>query len=69
MITTSMDDVNVQVLKSQKLLLVGFLITVLIVALLLGVMIRRVALRPLKEVIERVKDIAEGEGDLTRGSM
>jgi methyl-accepting chemotaxis protein len=66
MITTSMEGVNIQVQKSQRLLLTGSLLTVLIVALLLGFMIRRVALRPLTEVVERVKDIAEGGGDLTR---
>jgi methyl-accepting chemotaxis protein len=66
MITTSMEGVNLEVQNSQKQLLTLSSITVIILVLLLRAMMKRVVLKPLVEVTERVKDIAEGGGDLTR---
>ena len=66
MITTSMEGVNLEVQKSQRQLLLVSIITVVVLVLLLRLMMKRVVISPLIEVSDRVKDIAEGGGDLTR---
>jgi methyl-accepting chemotaxis protein len=66
MITTSMEDVNLQVQKSKNLLLGFSIVTLTIVVLLMRMMLKRVVLNPLNEVVVRMRDIAEGGGDLTR---
>jgi methyl-accepting chemotaxis protein len=47
---------------------VGVMVTLAsaVVALLLGLLIQRTITRPLKNVVDALRDIAEGEGDLTR---
>lgn len=66
MITTSMEGVNMEVQRSQRRLLLISVMTVVALMILLRAMMKRVVIKPLIEVSDRVKDIAEGGGDLTR---
>jgi methyl-accepting chemotaxis protein len=65
MISTSMEGVNAALKQSERYLFVAFVGTVLVVVILLRSMIKRIVLAPVTTVGGRVKEIAEGGGDLT----
>ncbi|HTN44021.1 MAG TPA: HAMP domain-containing methyl-accepting chemotaxis protein [Nitrospiria bacterium] len=65
MISTSMEGVNAALKQSQRNLSLAFVGTVLVLVYLLRSMIKRIVLAPVNTVGGRVKEIAEGGGDLT----
>lgn len=65
MISTSLEGANAALKENQRYLLMASLVTVGVLIILLRVLMRRVVLAPVNNVVGRVKDIAEGEGDLT----
>ncbi|MBI3994651.1 MAG: HAMP domain-containing protein [Nitrospirae bacterium] len=65
MISTSLEGAHAALGENQRYLLMASLATIGILIALLRVMMKRVVLTPVQNVVGRVKDIAEGEGDLT----
>jgi len=65
MISTSMEQVAAALKQSQRDLLIASLATFAALIVLLKLLMRRVVLSPVTNVVGRVRDIAEGEGDLT----
>jgi len=65
MISTSMEGANAALKMNQRYLLVASLVTVGVLIGLLRIVMKRVVLLPVRNVVGRVKAIAEGEGDLT----
>lgn len=59
------DDVTAHIHKIQ-IGITGALVTLLILCVLLASMVARSITRPVKAVVHTIKDIAQGEGDLTR---
>lgn len=66
MITTSLDEVYGELAGSRNRWIVYGLLTVLSVALLLGLLVRGVITRPVDRTVGMLKSIAEGKGDLTK---
>jgi len=65
MISTSMEPVGAALKQSEQDLLMASLATLGALIILLRILIRRMVLAPVTRVAGRVRDIAEGEGDLT----
>ncbi|HEY5593910.1 MAG TPA: HAMP domain-containing methyl-accepting chemotaxis protein [Nitrospiria bacterium] len=65
MISTSLEGANAALKENQRYLLVASLVTVGVLIIFLRMLMRRVVLSPVNNVVGRVKNIAEGEGDLT----
>ena len=65
MISTSMEGVNAALKQNQRYLFMAFVGTALVLVYLLRAMIKRIVLAPVNTVGGRIKDIAEGGGDLT----
>ena len=60
--TKTMSDIKTSALKNSLLSLVGI---VLVIVVAIYLLVNRLIARPLKNITGMVKDIAEGEGDLT----
>ena len=60
--TKTMSDIKTSTLKNSLLSLVGI---VLVIVVAIYLLVNRLIARPLKNITGMVKDIAEGEGDLT----
>lgn len=65
MISTSMEELNIALKQSERYLLTASVTAVLVLLILMRLMMKRVVLNPVGNVMARVRDIAEGEGDLT----
>ncbi|MBI3610095.1 MAG: methyl-accepting chemotaxis protein [Nitrospirae bacterium] len=65
MISTSLEGMNAALKQSQWYLFLASLTTVAVLIAFLRFLMRRVVLTPVNNVVGCVKDIAEGEGDLT----
>ncbi len=65
MISTSLEGANAALKQNQRYLMMASLGTVAVMIILLRMLMKRVVLSPVNNVVGRVKDIAEGEGDLT----
>lgn len=65
MISTSMEGVNAALKQSERYLIMAFVGTMIVMGYLLRSMIKRIVLAPVNTVGGRVKEIAEGGGDLT----
>jgi methyl-accepting chemotaxis protein len=64
-ISTSLEEANAALMQSQRDLLIASVATVGVLTILLRFLMNRLVLVPVNNVVGRVKDIAEGEGDLT----
>lgn len=65
MISSATDQMWNEVGANRRQLLWGALGTMTVVGLLLQVSLRRGVFNPLHRVVERIKDVSDGEGDLT----
>ena len=65
MISTSTQRIDAALLETRQFLITASVVTVLILILLMRLLMRRVVLVPVNTIVSRVKDIAEGGGDLT----
>ncbi len=63
-----MDDAYIQELLTQSLvrLLIKILALATVLTLVLSLLMKTVVIRPIREVISAMRDIAQGEGDLTQ---
>ncbi len=66
MISTSLQGVQTALGDSQRYLFLASLTTLAILVVLLRILMKRMVLSPVKTMVARVRDIAEGEGDLTK---
>ncbi|MEW6682260.1 MAG: methyl-accepting chemotaxis protein, partial [Nitrospirota bacterium] len=65
MISSATDQMRTEVSGNRKQLLWGAFGTITVVGLLLRVSLNRGVFTPLHRVVERIKNVSEGEGDLT----
>ncbi len=65
-ITVPIEKINTALYINKALIAVGSIAGILIITVLIYVIIRRTVKRPLGTVISMLKDIAHGEGDLTK---
>lgn len=64
-ISTSMEEAYAALKQSQRDLLIASVTTVGVMIVLLRILMKRLVLSPVNNVVGRVKNMAEGEGDLT----
>ncbi|GFE60455.1 methyl-accepting chemotaxis protein [Geobacter sp. AOG2] len=55
-----------QDMRTVQVAIAGGLVAVLVLSVLLALVVSRTITRPVKEVVETIRDIAQGEGDLTK---
>lgn len=65
-LSTDMEPVNLQIAQNRKNLIMISVATIAIIVILLSLMTRRMVLLPVNTLLERIREIAEGEGDLTK---
>lgn len=65
-ISTDMEAVNAEIAASSRRLIIGSIVTVGVLVLLLSLMTRDMVLVPVKRLVERTRELAEGEADLTK---
>lgn len=66
MISTTLENIQSGIAENRKQLFWIALGTLMVVGVVLKVSMHRVVMSPLHQVVERVQDIADGEGDLTK---
>jgi methyl-accepting chemotaxis protein len=65
-ISTDMEPLNQEIAANSRRLIMASVVTVGILVLLLSLMTRNMVLVPVRLLVERTREIAEGEGDLTK---
>ncbi|MEW6325694.1 MAG: methyl-accepting chemotaxis protein [Nitrospirota bacterium] len=66
MITTSLEQSEAALASTRKNLALSGLAALFVVVVIIKLSMSRFVLRPLHQAVDRVQDIAEGEGDLTK---
>lgn len=60
------ETMSVSTLKKTDILLGGFFSLIVLVLVIIAVYLNKTLVNPIKDMTERLKDIAQGEGDLTK---